>query len=248
MNSFRITSSSFGRQEETKPVEKADRLYVLSVEGNRTEKQYFENVEKYKRAIGIDSLIHIEVLSRRKSDGGTSPDKIISLLDEYMELKREGPVPSTCFRELAVFEDETEIENLKADIRKWDELPERRRTEIEETLKLVDFECNIGYRKHLYDLDADYGDKHCIVLDRDAHDPEVLKEMIKLVHEKGYGCYLSNPCFELWLLMHSADIDFKKFEEKMSCAESDGKLCQKKCSETFHHGKKIGRNTFEKTI
>ena len=55
-------------------------------------------------------------------------------------------------------------------------------------------------------------DKICFIIDRDK-DSFVSKEgndqyayVLKMCKENGYGFYLSNPCFEFWLLMHFDEV------------------------------------------
>lgn len=51
-------------------------------------------------------------------------------------------------------------------------------------------------------------DKICFVIDRDRHsfvskpNNDQYDYVLKICKEKGFGFYLSNPCFEFWLLLH----------------------------------------------
>lgn len=62
-------------------------------------------------------------------------------------------------------------------------------------------------------------DKICFVIDRDREsfvskpENDQYGDMLKICREKNFGFYLSNPCFEFWLLLHfdevnSLDLDF----------------------------------------
>ena len=54
-----------------------------------------------------------------------------------------------------------------------------------------------------FDLDAD--DERWLVLDVDRQRGQFLDEVTQVARESGYGLAVSNPCFELWLLLHFQD-------------------------------------------
>ena len=89
MNKYRLHSTVYDRdiEEETKELK---RVFFLSVEGNDTEREYFEGIENFKNELGIDVLIKIEVLSRYKSDTHCAPIHVIQLLEELLELRKEN--------------------------------------------------------------------------------------------------------------------------------------------------------------
>lgn len=64
-------------------------------------------------------------------------------------------------------------------------------------------------------IEGDETDYFAIVLDRDCgnHDRHLLEECIQLCAKKNYGCFISNPCFEFWLLLHLCDVA-KEFTTK----------------------------------
>ena len=57
-----------------------------------------------------------------------------------------------------------------------------------------------------YDLGAD--DERWLVADVDRQRGQFLGEVTRAAQESGYSLALSNPCFELWLLLHFQDADF----------------------------------------
>jgi len=67
-----------------------------------------------------------------------------------------------------------------------------------------------------YDLKLDY-DEAWMIVDRDIQNNsrELIEKIIKEVKEKGYNLGLSNPLFELWLLMHIININKYNFNELM---------------------------------
>jgi hypothetical protein len=60
-----------------------------------------------------------------------------------------------------------------------------------------------NYKK---EYDAQAGDSFWIVIDIDHWPKKALANVAKLSHQKGYGFAASNSCFELWLLLHFADV------------------------------------------
>lgn len=51
-------------------------------------------------------------------------------------------------------------------------------------------------------------DKLWMVIDRDSHSwkPKEISDVATKCQQKKYGLALSNPCFELWILLHLADL------------------------------------------
>ena len=47
-----------------------------------------------------------------------------------------------------------------------------------------------------------------MVLDRDCgnHSKILMEDCIKYCEENGYKCFVTNPCFEFWLLLHLCDV------------------------------------------
>lgn len=55
-----------------------------------------------------------------------------------------------------------------------------------------------------------------IVIDRDcgSHSEEQMKEIIQKCREKHYCCFITNPCFEFWQLLHVSDVA-KEYKEQL---------------------------------
>jgi hypothetical protein len=51
------------------------------------------------------------------------------------------------------------------------------------------------------------GDQCWLMLDVDRWKPFILDAVCREAAQKGYGLAVSNPCFELWLILHFADAD-----------------------------------------
>lgn len=66
--------------------------------------------------------------------------------------------------------------------------------------------------------------------------------VIQYCKEKGYRCYISNPCFEFWLLLHFSDV-IKEYSDKLDLIKENKRLSNnhtyvsKELSSKAHHGK-----------
>ena len=109
------------------------RIFVIAVEGEKTEAQYFSLFQ--------GSRVHVEVLSAGP-DGLSAPRQVLE--------------------------------------------------------RLVKFE-------EQFDLGKD--DERWLIIDVDRQRPQFLGEATQVAQESGYGLAISNPCFELWLLMHFQEAD-----------------------------------------
>ena len=65
-NSFRLKSNTMFTRKDEEVKELPLRIVFLSVEGNKTERQYFEYIEKYRDKLGIKTAVHIHPLQRAK--------------------------------------------------------------------------------------------------------------------------------------------------------------------------------------
>ncbi len=100
---------------------------------------------------------------------------------------------------------------------------------IIETLDPTGEYAGLSAPNHLYDraqvffeangLDNSYEDNLCFVLDVDRWNRNSIEELIQLVHGKeNWGVFISNPCFEVWLLYHK--------DKKRLVGKSSGQMKQ----------------------
>jgi hypothetical protein len=61
------------------------RVVFLSTEGTKTEVHYFNFIEKYRDQLGIDAIVHIEILKRY--DTNSDPENVLELLEEYVQFR-----------------------------------------------------------------------------------------------------------------------------------------------------------------
>lgn len=97
-NKFRLTSEGMFKRQEEDNQEMPRRIVFLSVEGNCTERQYFNYVEQYRSEIGIKKAVHIHPLERAKNDTLSAPTEVLELLEECIELRRAEDLPK-CLQE-----------------------------------------------------------------------------------------------------------------------------------------------------
>ncbi len=185
--------------------ESPKRVAFLSVEGNCTERDYFKYIEKYKEQLGINSLVHVETLSKYSADTCSDPEEVYNLLNEYLSIRREGILPEDIFSILCNERDKYSIESIRKFLN--NELPEKDSNRMKSAIQLAGVD--IDYQKFLCDYRGEDGtDVFAVIIDRDqgSHSEQSLRELIEKCSQNGCHCFISNPCFEFWLLLHLSDI------------------------------------------
>lgn len=77
----------------------------------------------------------------------------------------------------------------------------------------------ISFEKE-FDFNKKVGDELWIVIDKDAWKDKMLREVAKICQQKDYFLALSNPCFELWLLLHIKNLNEYSQEELKAIFEN----------------------------
>ncbi|WP_077369581.1 RloB family protein [Anaerosalibacter sp. Marseille-P3206] len=179
-----------------------NKVFIIAVEGNETEAQYFCGLENNSKYLGIPSTVRIEVLDRY--DTKSAPKYVVELLEEYI---REGY--TTTF--IDKFKDTIEnaglgdtAENL---IRKYfeDKISSETRKEMERLIYEADRDRIYYQYLETWNIDKK---EFCVVFDRDKQStkPWDFSQVVKDSIEKGYRVVITNPCFEFWLLLHVCDV------------------------------------------
>lgn len=240
MNKFRLSSNAFERESEEEKVS-PKKVFFISVEGNVTEKQYLRGLSIYREELGINALVNIEVLDRKGSDTNSAPSQVIELLEEYIDLRKLSE--DELIREIPVkiindFGEDTIKLFIKDSSRISRDLRNRINTE------LTQYGYFLNYRKYLNKFDSEL-DEFCILIDRDSqnHTESNMQECISYCKQNNYNCYISNPCFEFWLLLHFSNV-IEEYADKLETIRKNDKVS---ASHTFvsnevsikaHHGKK----------
>ena len=240
---FRLQSSAFTRNDDTEKIS-PKKMIFLSVEGDETERTYFDNLNEYLD----DSLIKIEVLRHKRGDGYSDPIYVIELLEEYIKLRDGKLIPEElppAFTEK--YPKEFIQKYLSDDIK----LTREERKQFSEDLFKIGID--LEYRQYLktFSKDTDY---FAIVLDRDckSHSKKLMQECVDKCNQSNYGCFISNPCFEFWLLLHLCNVKKEFSPTQLDELYSNPTISNKhtlvsfQVSERAHHKKSISKNTFTK--
>lgn len=238
-NKYRLSSNAFKREEEDDKIE-PQKIFFLSVEGNITEKEYFEGISANRHHLGINAVVDVQVLNRRRNDTNSAPQQVIELLEEYLRLRQSGKdsliedIPSS-------FIEKYGVEFIESFINDGKNTTKKQRNEFISDLLKIGYDIN--YRKFLQKYNSDL-DEFGILIDRDrkTHSELNIKECIEYCKEKNYSFYIVNPCFEFWLLLHLSDVK-KEYEDKMKEISENEKVSEhhtfvsKEVSVKAHHGK-----------
>lgn len=179
INKYRLSASIFEREEEKDKI-KPQKIYFLSVEGNQTEKEYFEGVSANRKALGINAKVNVEILKRSNKDTRSAPSHVIELLEEYVQL-----------RDINLFDDIPKefiekygIEFIKNYLNSPLKIPKKDKNIFENELNKIGY--NISYRKYLHQYNSEY-DEFAILIDRDyqAHSEKNILESLEYCISRG---------------------------------------------------------------
>ena len=238
-NKYRLSSTVYAREKEEEKVD-LEKIIFLSVEGNVTEKEYFDGISSNRIQLGFNSKIDVEVLRRKRHDTNSAPQQVIELLEEYISLRKLGKenliddIPES-------FIEKYGMEFIQQYLDSPEKIPKKQRNMLITDLMKIGYDIN--YRKYLHNSNRTL-DEFCILIDRDAqtHSEINIRECIEDCEKKGYKCYIANPCFEFWLLLHLSDI-MEEYKDKMHLIKENPKVSSlhtfvsKEVSDKAHHNK-----------
>jgi hypothetical protein len=216
------------------------KIFFISVEGNITEKEYFEQLSKFREKLGINAKVDVEVLKRAKNDTNSAPKQVIELLEEYVKLRACSitEIEEELFKE---FEDKYSKEIIKSYINDEKNFDFKTNENFISDLKMIGYD--LAYRKYLLKYNNEF-DEFAIIIDRDkeTHSEKNMIDCVAHCIKKGYLCFISNPCFEFWLLMHLKNIK-QDYAGKMEVIKENRKISKahtyvsKEVSDIAKHGK-----------
>lgn len=223
-NKFRLQSPIYERETETEKIDPY-KIFFLSVEGNLTEKEYFEKISLFRERLGINVKVDVEVLQRSNKDTNSAPKHVIELLEEYVFDVREKSDSDIIDKVSPLFKSKYSKEFIGVYLNNPDNLLVEDKKQFLSDLLIMGYDLN--YRKYLAKYNNE-GDQFCIVIDRDwtTHSEKNMYDCIKHCEENGYLCFISNPCFEFWLLMHLCDIN-EKYVNDLDKIKCNAKMSQK---------------------
>ena len=244
-NSFRLKSNDMFSRHEEENQESPLRIVFLSVEGNNTERQYFELIEKYRSNLKIKKGVHICPLKRAKDDNNSAPEQVLELLEEYVELRDLQKLPQRLAD--AIGDQRYSCDFVKQYLN--NELKKDKNVEKFEFL-LEEVGIDLNYNLFLQNFRGN-DDIFGIVIDRDYknHSVEQMKRIVGECKNKNYRCFISTPLFEFWLLLHLVDVksEYSKnlrdimLNEKVSEKHT---YTSKLVSDYAHHAKQINDTVF----
>lgn len=244
-NKFRLQSATMFSRTDDELNEPPLRIVFLSVEGNKTERQYFEYIQNYKDKLGIKARVYIHTLQRAKNDNLSAPQNVLELLEEYIELRKNDTLPEHLKNVVPKeFSEEFIRAYLNSELNSEDEKVKLFEAVLEEA------GYDVVYNRYLRDFKGE-NDIFGIVLDRDYKSHSVL-QMQRIVQEcqkKGYKVYITNPLFEFWLLLHLTNIESFSAKE-LECIQVNDRVSEKhtytsrKVSELAGHSKSISEKIF----
>ena len=232
-----------GNRFERPETQSIKRMVFLSVEGEVTERRYFEFVRESRETLGIKSVVEIHVL--RRGDSSSSPEKVVELLENYLEVRNNNDFLAEV--------DKLELKHYdKEFIHKYLEAPDtidvKEKRQFEGFLKEEQLDLTyLLFLNKFKGSDNGENDVFGIVIDRDAgnHSPENMARIFDECDEKGYRCFLTNPRFEFWLLLHVADVKSEYPDELEKMLNFNDETVDKHLLEKTGGGKKIQRKTFD---
>lgn len=241
---YRLKSDDMFERREEEQQEEPKRFVFLSMEGNKTEINYFNHINRYKREIGIKKEVCIYPLKRSKNDTLSAPRDVLELLEECVELQNKKILPSLLQEKIEKYSDEFVKKYLNGELTEKGEVEE-----FESLLKQAGID--LAYQRFLAEYSREK-DIFGIVIDRDykSHTVKQMMEIVQECSQKNYYCFITNPSFEFWLLLHLKDISSFSSEEKKKILLNN-KVSDKHTytsgmvSQIANHSKKISKEKFK---
>lgn len=238
-NKYRLSAAAFEREEEQDKVE-PQKIFFLSVEGNATEKEYFKGISANRVQLGMNAIVDVEVLKRSSKDTNSAPRQVIELLEEYLRLRESGN--ESLAQEIPEeFVEKYGIEFIRQFLNDTGSITKKQRNAFVTDLLKIGYDIN--YRKYLQKYNNEL-DEFGILIDRDmqTHSEVNMLDCIRYCREKNYACYIANPCFEFWLLLHLSDVK-SEYADKLDEIKENKKVSgshtfvSREVSRKAHHAK-----------
>ena len=238
-NKYRLSSKAYDREMPHDQIS-PKKIYFISVEGVSTEVEYLQGLSDYRTELGINTLVNIEVLRRKTKDGYSAPDQVVELLEEYLNLREVG---DDFFSDIpAEIKNDFTPDFIKSYLEAPDNISSKKRTEFELALRKIGYD--LAYRKYLSKYTKGF-DEFCILIDRDegSHSADEMLFILRYCEANNYRCFITNPCFEFWLLLHFSDV-LEEYSDRLDLIRENKKISNAhtfvsyELSQKAHHGKK----------
>ena len=206
----------------------------LVYEGEKTEALYFEAVDALKTELGLNPIIElIPILRSYNERGWSNPKKILERIIRNLDETKSGKYSYesffNCFLEF--YDERHKLPGGKVQKQSiWNSLVfictqecQKKLSDIMEDLEtegikileqLAEKEKIINVAKHISEIlqiqeltYAEGFDKICLIVDRDpqSFSEEQYDQVVQICKERQIDFYVTNPCFEFWLLLHFPD-------------------------------------------
>ena len=203
------------------------KYYYLAFEGRRTEHRYFSALEN--RRVFSENIFLARMFKGPAELSDSHPLQVESLLEEYVGYRQGGPYSVNLFiNDVLDCLDCTGQIQLDEDGKQASIYFKKLKNSlvsggISDGVKLLDeekaltaatdfFKKECGKDTVIIDLNKyknitgdDFSkDVYCIIVDRDKGNffPDQVEKMIRLCSENNFRLVITNPYFELWLLLH----------------------------------------------
>ncbi len=225
----------FGKRTKVWDSAQDRKRYFLVYEGKNTERLYFAAVAELRKELKLNPLIElVPVIRSYNEEGWSNPKKMIDRIIQNLEEGESGKVSYETLLNWIIdyFQDEKIIAKDRVSAKYiWimmedicnNELnvnlyayTQDARSACEKIISVLGKKINmdnlienveqiITYSNLTY---ANGFDKICFIVDRDrkSFSAEQYKYVNEQCKNRGFGLYLTNPCFEFWLLMHFRDV------------------------------------------
>ncbi len=227
---------SFAERTRVLHSDEVKKKFYLVYEGKKTEALYFRAIIESKDDLKINPIIEvIPVIRSYSEEGWSNPKKILDRIIKNIEEIKSGDISYETilnwimdyFQDCGIIANDGRIargywttlkqicENslcvsLEDRVNNSQEVCGRIISMLMEELELerivADIPRIINNSALTYSEDID---KICLIVDRDkdSFSEEQYDYVIEQCKNRNYGIYITNPCFEFWLLMHFDDLD-----------------------------------------
>lgn len=244
-NPFRLSSNAFTRPPEN--IKNAKSIIFISAEGTCTEPDYFEHLNSHLKR---DCPYVLHVL-HHDHDTKSDPRNVLALLEQCSAIRANGA--SLFAKSVADTADSLTEQSIHEFFDHPETLSKAKRIAINSAI--VKMGIDIDYCRFLREIgDPKSASADCFVLvidrDKENHNRKTLVEIRDVCRKNGFDFCLSNPCFDIWLLLHlevrlSANVKQNLLANRH--VSEDNTYSSKLLSDYAHHGKSIGECKFVKT-
>lgn len=226
---------SFGKRKRVLTSSKPRKKYFLAFEGMRTEVQYFSGIIDNKELLNISTSVEIIPLLRNHPYmGWSNPVKVFERVKDCLDRLKENnrnvaaiinSIVEYCFENSDEINTRKQAEDLydsilliftrdfhlreEDDVDFSDERLEERIKELMAKLSANIFVENLDLfvRSQFESYDPTF-DEVCLIVDRDksSFNDYQYDNLIEKCKKNNYKLYISNPCFEFWLLLHFNEV------------------------------------------